>query len=199
VEDLQEGQLDRVVKYAGNLCNECATDIVQNLAAISENQKVSQSQEVSQVILDFIGNYKKCILLQNLAEYAEMMDNIDTTQTTQSLLKLFGSAQVAIKNYTLKTKKSEPARFKYTPKASKKERGEGNSHPTVKPLELMKYLVKLVSPPEKGIILDPFLGSGTTGIACKNLSRNFIGIEKDPEYFKIAQQRIKTAEYQLNF
>ena len=43
---------------------------------------------------------------------------------------------------------------------------------------------------EGGTVLDPFLGSGTTGIACKNLNRNFIGIELDPEYFKIAEKRI---------
>jgi site-specific DNA-methyltransferase (adenine-specific) len=54
----------------------------------------------------------------------------------------------------------------------------------------MEYLVKLVTPP-KGTVLDPFMGSGTTGIACKKQGFNFIGIEKEPEYMKIAQARIK--------
>jgi len=64
-----------------------------------------------------------------------------------------------------------------------------NFHPTVKPVALMEYLVKLVSR-EGQVVLDPFMGSGTTGMACKKLNRDFIGIEIDEEYFKIAQARI---------
>ena len=62
-------------------------------------------------------------------------------------------------------------------------------HPTQKPIALMQYLLKTYSN-ENMIIFDPCMGSGTTGIACKNLNRNFIGIEKDEAYFKIAEQRI---------
>jgi len=62
-------------------------------------------------------------------------------------------------------------------------------HPTQKPIELMQYLLKTYSN-ENMTIFDPCMGSGTTGIACKNLNRNFIGIEKDENYFKIAEQRI---------
>jgi len=65
-----------------------------------------------------------------------------------------------------------------------------NNHPTVKPIALMEYLIKLVSR-EGATILDPFLGSGTTGIAAVKLCRNFIGIEKEEEYVKIAQARLK--------
>ncbi|KKL06959.1 hypothetical protein LCGC14_2590830, partial [marine sediment metagenome] len=66
-----------------------------------------------------------------------------------------------------------------------------NNHPTVKPLALMKYLCTLLKMPSAGqIILDPFLGSGTTGMACKELGINFIGIEKEPEYCEIAVKRI---------
>ena len=65
----------------------------------------------------------------------------------------------------------------------------GGLHPTQKPLELMELLVKTFSD-ENDIILDPFMGSGTTGVACKNLNRNFIGIEKDEKYFNIAKDRI---------
>lgn len=64
-----------------------------------------------------------------------------------------------------------------------------NFHPTVKPIKLMEYLVNLVSK-EGHTVLDPFAGSGTTGIACKKLNRNFIGIERDEEYCKIAEARI---------
>jgi len=65
-----------------------------------------------------------------------------------------------------------------------------NNHPTVKPIKLMEYLIKLVSR-EGATILDPFLGSGTTGIVAVKLCRNFIDIEKEEEYVKIAQARLK--------
>lgn len=64
-----------------------------------------------------------------------------------------------------------------------------NFHPTVKPIALMEYLIKLVSR-EGQVVLDPFMGSGTTGMACKKLDREFIGIEMMPEYMEIAKARI---------
>lgn len=115
------------------------------------------------------------------------------------------------------------ARFFYCAKASKAERNKGlegfeekfsptmgdgiggkehnpetatkkqNHHPTVKPTSLMRYLCKLVTPPQ-GTVLDPFLGSGTTGIAAKLEGFNFIGIEKEPEYVEIAKARIQAWE-----
>lgn len=65
-------------------------------------------------------------------------------------------------------------------------------HPTEKPTELLVRLVKDASD-EGGTVLDPFMGSGTTGVACVNTNRNFIGIELDPDYFKIAKDRIDAA------
>ena len=112
------------------------------------------------------------------------------------------------------------ARFFYCPKASKKERNFGlidledkqysfdgrkkeienpfqrnksvakNNHPTVKPIKLMQYLCRLITP-KGGTVLDPFMGSGTTGLACKNEGFNFIGIEKEKEYFEIAKARLQ--------
>lgn len=68
-----------------------------------------------------------------------------------------------------------------------------NFHPTVKPIALMEYLVKLVSK-EGHTVLDPFMGSGSTGIACKKLNREFIGIELDADYCKIAEARINAVK-----
>ena len=82
------------------------------------------------------------------------------------------------------------SRFFYCAKVSKKERGEGNIHPTVKPLKLMEYLCTMTKTPTGGKVLDPFMGSGTTGIACKNTGRDFIGIELDKTYYDIANRRI---------
>jgi site-specific DNA-methyltransferase (adenine-specific) len=84
------------------------------------------------------------------------------------------------------------ARFFYCAKASRSERGEGNIHPTVKPLALMRYLVRLVTR-KGGIVLDPFMGSGTTGVAAIQEGMNFVGIEKDPHYYEIASERIHKA------
>jgi DNA modification methylase len=82
------------------------------------------------------------------------------------------------------------SRFFYCAKASSSERSELNNHPTVKPLKLMEYLIKLVMPPKDGLLLDPFAGSGTTILAAQRLGFNAIGIEKSPDYCAIAEQRI---------
>ena len=63
-------------------------------------------------------------------------------------------------------------------------------HPTQKPVPLCEYLIKTYTE-ENDIVLDNCMGSGTTGVACKNLNRKFIGIELDEEYFKTAENRIK--------
>jgi DNA modification methylase len=118
--------------------------------------------------------------------------------------------------------KQSVSRFFYVAKASKRERNEGlegmpkksqgaygefagdgrgrqtehqptaNHHPTVKPIKLMEYLIKLVTP-KGGIILDPFMGSGSTGVAAVALGYTFVGIEMDPEYMQIAEKRVKGA------
>jgi len=82
------------------------------------------------------------------------------------------------------------SRFFYCAKASKKERGEGNKHPTVKPIKLIEYLITLITPPN-GIVVDPFIGSGTTALASLNKGFNYIGFELDSEYFEIANKRIE--------
>lgn len=74
-------------------------------------------------------------------------------------------------------------------KPTKKEKGEFNKHITVKPLTLIEHLIKLFSK-EGAIILDPFLGSGTTAVACKNTNRNCIGYELNTEYFEICNKRL---------
>jgi site-specific DNA-methyltransferase (adenine-specific) len=84
------------------------------------------------------------------------------------------------------------ARFFYCAKASKADRGEGNTHPTVKPTGLMRYLCRLVTPPG-GIVLDPFMGSGSTGKAAILEGFQFIGIERDAEYLAIAEARTSHA------
>lgn len=83
--------------------------------------------------------------------------------------------------------------FIYTSKASSSEKN-GCRHPTIKPLKLIKYLVTLITPPD-GIVLDPFLGSGTTGIACNDLGFDWIGIDLDVSF---ATERLNQNKKELS-
>jgi DNA modification methylase len=67
--------------------------------------------------------------------------------------------------------------------------GKSNTHPTLKPVDLMSYLIRLVTP-KGGVTLDPFMGSGSTGKAAIREGVSFIGIEREPDYFEIAEARI---------
>jgi len=71
-----------------------------------------------------------------------------------------------------------------------------NNHPTIKPIKLMSYLITLFTR-EGDYVLDPFMGSGTTGLACKLLNRNFIGIDFTEEYFNIAEKRLQVSRGEL--
>ena len=103
-------------------------------------------------------------------------------------------------NYQRSMKDSESSeggasRFFYVAKASKDDRGEGNDHPTVKPIKIMEYLCRLITPP-RGLILDPFMGSGTTGVAAVKNGFRFVGIEREQKYFDIACRRLEEAQRQ---
>lgn len=84
------------------------------------------------------------------------------------------------------------ARFFYCAKATSAERGEGNNHPTVKPVDLMRWLCRLVTP-KGGTVLDPFAGSGSTLVAADAEQFNAIGCELSPEYAAIAERRVRAA------
>lgn len=91
-------------------------------------------------------------------------------------------------------------RFFYCAKADQSDRDAGtdkkNTHPTVKPLDLMKYLCRLVTQPG-GTVLDPFMGSGTTGRACLSEGFGFVGIEKEKDYFELSQKRMTKVQLPL--
>ena len=77
------------------------------------------------------------------------------------------------------------------PKPTKKEKGEYNDHKTVKPLAICEYLIKLSAFSKDAVVLDPFIGSGTTAVAAKKLGKNYIGIDANEKYVKISERRIK--------
>lgn len=111
---------------------------------------------------------------------------------------IFNVGRPALRN-THNDNGGSAARFFYVPKASKRDRdehvathGNPNKHVTVKPTDLMRYLCRLVTPPN-GVVLDPFMGSGSTGKAAMLEGFQFIGIEREAEYVEIAKARIENA------
>jgi len=114
---------------------------------------------------------------------------------------------VTVKNYSTGSStggkyKNNNKSYTYTHKnpdsiiIGKWEANKGKIHPTQKPVTLMEYLIETYTK-ENETVLDNTMGSGTTGVACVNLNRNFIGIELDEDYFEIAQKRINEAQSQL--
>jgi len=126
-------------------------------------------------------------LSDNLVSIAAVCERIDTITITISLSKSNGSAapvtfSITLTNLEVGAKDSAPstARFHYSAKASKADRN-GSKHPTVKPVSLMEWLCALVTPPG-GTVLDPFAGSGTTGVAARAKGFNVVLCERESEY-----------------
>jgi hypothetical protein len=131
------------------------------------------------------------------ASHAERPDDTGTIPTTPNSCGSSGSARpvtdapINQDGAARAAADSDPVsgtRFWYTSKASRADR-EGSTHPTMKPTDLMRWLCRLVTPPG-GLILDPFAGSGSTGVAAVAEGFRFIGIEQDAEYVAIAKRRI---------
>jgi len=87
-------------------------------------------------------------------------------------------------------------RYFLLPKPDKEEKGYFNTHKTVKPLALCEYIIRLTTFSEDSIVLDPFVGSGTTAVAAKKLGRKFIGIDINREYVEIAQRRLDALDFE---
>mgnify|MGYP001603246108 CR=1 FL=1 len=83
-------------------------------------------------------------------------------------------------------------------KPTKKEKGDFNNHKTVKPLEICEHIIKLTAFCKDAVILDPFVGSGTTAVAAKKLGLNYIGIDSNPEYVKISEKRLEELDKKVD-
>jgi site-specific DNA-methyltransferase (adenine-specific) len=169
------------VKSAAILCDSCATDIARALVALRQVRSVASVQ-----FKDFIGGRNAPILCQHLALYVADRESTDIILTTESLKQLFGSVFHAIESCTVqsevtpKESSEKSKRLWYGSKADFDDR-LGSKHPTVKPLDLMEYLCRLVTPPG-GTVLDPFAGTGTTGEAAFRGGFNAVLIEREAEY-----------------
>ena len=85
---------------------------------------------------------------------------------------------------------TEHQKYFYAPRVTRKERGEYNDHPTPKPIALMRYLCRIYAP-ANGLVMDPFVGSGSTGIAALQEGQRFVGIDLDQHYIDISERRIQ--------
>lgn len=142
------------------------------------------------------GRFPANLILDNTDEVKECFPyTISGGGNKSNKSDVYGQSQVpkTIDNTNWESNSGSATRFFktiiYEIKPSKKEKGHHNNHPTVKPIKLMEYLILMVTP-ENGIVLDPFLGSGTTGIASINMNKHFIGMELNNDYLNIAQIRI---------
>ena len=176
-------------------CGSCGTPIVGDPAAtltLGSRSAGSQAGRAS------IGICESCIPSLSPALIAASLESTATIPTIPSCSKSNGSAtpvtertinQESAARAVVVNDRGSATRFLYCPKATTEERGEGNNHPTVKPVALMRWLCRLVTP-KGGTVLDPFMGSGSTGLAADAEQFDFIGCELSTDYAEIARRRI---------
>ncbi len=203
----------QLARSAESLCDSCATATAQSVAAtLHDPTQGSHPGPVS------TRERRQRILSRSLALIAAGWESTGITPTTAALSSSFGSALHVTESDTAESSSEfDRTRFRYQSKASSAERNAGldgfeerargnlnqgmqnmgkrtthfrNAHPTVKPVELMRWLIRLVTPPG-GLVLDPFTGSGTTGVAAHLEGVEFLGIEREAEYAEIARARIE--------
>ena len=181
-----EAEIASRAKSAVNLCGSCATVFAQSLVQTSQGK--NPESLLSQV---FITERKKQILIQSLALIAATPESIATTTTTANLKMWFGFVLRAIEDATnsefLNPSNVSGGPLRYSSKAGKLDRA-GSKHPTVKPIALMQYLIRHITPPG-GIVLDPFAGSGTTAEAARREGFDVILMEAEQEYVDFLNQR----------
>lgn len=145
-----------------------------------------------------------CYVMTNHKNLIEMLNEFTKVGFvfTKSLIwekgnKIMGQYYMSQFEYVLFFRKGKAKKINHcgtsdiisVPNVKQKDVNNKNLHDTEKPVELMSILIRNSSK-ENDIVLDPFMGIGSTGVACKNLNRNFVGIELDEEYFKIAEARV---------
>jgi DNA modification methylase len=159
----------------------------------------TDSEATAQLVQNDQGRWPANLIHDGSDEVVALFPQVDGskgTGLTQTKARSWKNTSTAGINRVGHDDTGSAARFFYTAKAGKAERGKGNNHPTVKPLDLMAYLCRLVTPPG-GTVLDPFMGSGTTIKAALSEGFNAVGIELDPAYFEIVENRMDGAQLGL--
>jgi len=189
----------------------CVGLLVERSMSVTENESKQIVESVMQATQSIAAKFwlgsslESITLSSNHAKVVATHEPTGITTITVSHWKSDGYAEPVTFSITpefseLGAKDSDAKSFIYCAKASKSERNAGleglpNFHPTVKPIALMRYLVKLVTPPN-GTVLDPFLGSGSTAVAATLENFNWIGCEMTEDYFPIIEARVAWAEAQ---
>ena len=174
-----------------NIMAQCHKDSLSII--LMETKKIIESKILNSLMPSFINEYTQT------ANF-EMGSGGNSAKLAEGINKLQQKAGISQKRVTPNMENVKNATLDVLLLISEKENWQRatNFHATVKPIALMQYLIKLVTP-ENGIVLDPFMGSGTTGIACVIDNFNFIGCELSKEYCDIARERINNelAQFKL--
>lgn len=192
--DISEGTLQSLEKFSWNiglygskLTAQSQKDLMSimlitiKLITVLRTSRSSQSLNIKGHILSAIEMIKENG--SSLVVNAETIKKLQKTITEEKMGSALGASVVVLKTLSL----------------IKDSVRQGNGHPTIKPLSLMKYLCNLTKTPTGGIVLDPFAGSGTTLWAAECHNRPWIGIEKDASYIKIAEARLARERSQIKF
>ena len=180
-----------------------------------ETELIHPLRYYAKQVFDFCNVSKKEIIKSfnmvkvNFLRFEDTQFSCCPFSTYQKFIAIYGIDKMQgfkkfaeLKEIDNKFKKKFPSTFnlwegkKYKSNILKYKKDYDGHHPTQKPVLLLEDLIKTFSN-ENDLVVDLTMGSGSTGVACKNTNRNFIGIEQDENYFNIAQQRIKETEYKL--
>lgn len=188
--------------FQGGKSNGDITEPATDLAKKYEGSKLGfQPKPAREIIVVGMKPFKEKSYIDKVLNFEELPENIQRTypliQTQKPSKKekdmgLSGEEKKVeehLSSITITTNGTTD--IKYERKTTRK-----NTHPTIKPIKLMSYLITLFTR-EGDYVLDPFMGSGTTGLACKLLNRNFIGIDFTEEYFDIAEERLQVSREEL--
>jgi site-specific DNA-methyltransferase (adenine-specific) len=159
-----------------------------------EGGEIVQGRFPSNVIGEIEQQYQKYFYCPKVSRKERHIGFDPNSQGVIIDSEVFGKTPVCLdcgktRNGSTQHTNCDPANIGFQERRTERSTEVGNNHPTVKPVELMKYLIKLVTPPG-GTVLDPFNGSGSTGCAAVELGHPYIGCELDPAYVDIANKRI---------
>jgi len=191
--DLMWEQLNRIIKPNGAIILFAQDKFMAKLMLSNKNHrynivwdKVMPSGHLNAKKMPLRSDESICVFYKNLPNYNPQRIKGNANHSKKTILAKGNN------NYNKYEQKENVSNLKY-PKSIisfQKDHPSKMVHPTQKPIELMEWLIKTYTN-ENETVLDFTMGSGTTGVACKNLNRNFIGIEKDDKYFEIAKNRIE--------
>jgi site-specific DNA-methyltransferase (adenine-specific) len=161
---------------------------------IIENPEINPIGRYPSNVLGDIPDYQKYFYCPKVSRRERHIGFDPNSQGVIIDSEVFGKTPVCLdcgktRNGSTKHDGCDPDNIGFQERRTKRSTEVGNNHPTVKPIELMKYLIKLITPPG-GTVLDPFNGSGSTGCAAVELGHPYIGCELDPAYVEIANKRI---------